>query len=82
MLAREVGALNNTTRLLLVAAKAYHSPGTFHSRHIGANLEWAKGNSMLNDIYKQYGAGMRVAFDGTRYLEGGHISRYGPCVVC
>jgi hypothetical protein len=39
MLAREVGAPNNTTRRfsmhLLVAAKAHHRSGAFHSRHIG-----------------------------------------------
>jgi hypothetical protein len=49
MLAREVGAPNNTTRRpsmnLLVAAKAHHRPGTFHSRHIGVskgkfNIQW------------------------------------------
>jgi hypothetical protein len=28
-------------------------------------LEWAKENFIFNGIYKQYGAGMRVVFDGT-----------------
>jgi hypothetical protein len=42
MLAREVeAALSNTTRRfgihLLVAAKAHHRPGTFHSRRIGVS---------------------------------------------
>jgi hypothetical protein len=38
MLASEVRAPNNTTRRstwhVLAAGKAYHRPGTFHSRHI------------------------------------------------
>jgi hypothetical protein len=67
MLAREVGAPNNTTRRfsmhLLVAAKAHHRSGAFHSRHIFNGIT---GNMGLG--------GMRVAaFDGTRDLEGGHI---------
>jgi hypothetical protein len=41
MLARGVGAPNNTTwrftMHLLVAGKAHHRPGTFHSRHIGVS---------------------------------------------
>ena len=67
MLAREVGALNITTwrfaMHMLVAGKAHHRSGTFHSRHIGVS----KG------IDKQSRAGMRVVFDVTRYLEGGHM---------
>jgi hypothetical protein len=41
MLAREVGALKNTTRRfsmhLMVAGKPHHSSGTFHSHHIGVS---------------------------------------------
>jgi hypothetical protein len=44
MLAQEVEALNNAIRrtivYLLVADKAHHRSGTFHSRHIGLG----KGN--------------------------------------
>jgi hypothetical protein len=55
---------------LLVAGKAHHRPGTFHSRHIGVS----KGKSFIfNGIDKQSRAGMRAVFDVTRYLEGGHI---------
>jgi hypothetical protein len=43
VLAREVGALNITTwrftMHLLVAGKAHHRSGAFHSRHIGVGKE-------------------------------------------
>jgi hypothetical protein len=41
---------------LLVAGKAHHRSGTFHSRHI------------FNGIDRQSRAGMRVVFDVTRYI--------------
>jgi hypothetical protein len=44
LLAKEAGAPNNntTSRLtvhLLVAGKAHHRPGTFHSRHSGVSKQ-------------------------------------------
>jgi hypothetical protein len=73
VLAREVRApiiaICRFTMHLLVAGKAHHRSDTSHSRHIGVS----KGKLHFNGIDKQSRVGMRVVFDVTRYLEGGHI---------
>jgi hypothetical protein len=57
MLAREVGAPNNAIRRfsmhLVVAAKAHHSSGTFHSRHIPHWSDHRKESIIFNGIEKQ-----------------------------
>jgi hypothetical protein len=58
------------TMHMLVAGKAHHRPGAFHSRHIGVSYE-LKENCIFNGIDKQSRAGRGVAFDGTKDLEPG-----------
>jgi hypothetical protein len=53
----------------LVAGEAHHRSDTLHS-HIGVSK--GKATYLINGIDRQSRAGMRVAFDFTGYLEGGH----------